>query len=83
MIKIHPCTIISDRYNGSYSGANWLAFNLYHEFIPDLIGGNDEQEMRFWWSDDHKKIAIGRGESPQAALEDLVFKLKQRGDLKT
>ena len=29
MDELYPVTIIRDRYSGTYSGALWLAFNMY------------------------------------------------------
>lgn len=66
-----PLTIISDRYGGVYSGAKFLAFNLYRDNIPEAIGGDDPMEMEFW-DKDHGKFWIGKGETPNDAVIDLM-----------
>lgn len=72
---IYPLTIISDRYTGSYSGGNFLAFYMDHWNIPEEIGGGDSDEIHFWEHPDTKKLLIGKGDTPQAAAEDLLQKL--------
>jgi hypothetical protein len=73
---IYPLTIISDRYNGAYSGAKFLAFALDHCDIPEEVGGGDGDEMRFWDGDLHKRFKIGKGSTPQEAFNDLWLKLQ-------
>ena len=71
-LEIYPLTIICDRYNGTYSGGKYLAFGLDHWDIPDEIGGGDPDEDEFFnYSDKHTKYIIGKGDTPQEALEDL------------
>lgn len=70
---IYPCTIIKDRYNGTYSGGPWLAFNLYPEDIPKEIGAGDTEEMNYFWRE-FLPVVIGLGLTPNAALEDLIAK---------
>lgn len=73
---IYPLTIISDRYNGAYSGAKFLAFNIDHWDIPEEIGSGDGDEMRFWDGGIHQKYKIGKGSTPQEAFNDLWLKLQ-------
>ena len=70
----YPVTIVVDRYYGCYSGANWLAFPLYTEEIPDEVGGGDIEEMCFW---DNYGGPVGKGVTPDEAYEDLVKKMKR------
>lgn len=72
---IYPLTIISDRYNGSYSGALFLAFYTSYENIPKQIGSDDMDELNFWESDQHKDYIIGKGSTPQEAYINLLLKL--------
>ena len=37
----YPLTIITDRYNGTYSGGGWLAFPLYCDEVPSAVDGFD------------------------------------------
>lgn len=65
--------ITQDRYTGTYSGDQWLAF-------PPTIPGNifdlgcwdsDSNAEEFWASDPVAE-KIGRGGTPQTALEDML-----------
>ena len=38
---IYPLTVIRDRYNGTYSGASYLAFNLDSNLVPSEIHESD------------------------------------------
>jgi hypothetical protein len=81
MEDIYPLTIVSDRYSGAYSGGQYLAFNLYPDNVPRSVGGEDMEEGLFW--DDggeHEKYIIGKGETPNAAADDLAKKLKAAAD---
>lgn len=80
----YPVTIVMDRYNGAYSGAKWLAFERDPGGIPDAIGGGDTSEMDFWdptyagkerIDTDETKL-IGRGDTPDLALADLIRRLE-------
>lgn len=73
----YPTTIINDRYGGTYSGGQWLAFPLDYYDVPEEIDGEDIECMMFWDNvpDD---IIIGKGESALAALCDLTEKIIDR-----
>lgn len=77
---IHPLTIVSDRHNGSYSGAKFLAFNLYYDRIPLSVNSDIEDEKRFWGREHHrgkaKKYIIGKGDTPNEAYDNLKKLLK-------
>ena len=64
----YPTTIVIDRYGGTYSGANWLAFPCLFENVPKSIEGGDGECMDFW--DDYKG-AVGKGKTPQEAFDNL------------
>jgi hypothetical protein len=74
--KVYPVTIVMDRYNGTYSGALWLAFNLDPPGIPDAIGGGDPEECLYWRVHNDNELPIGKGATPDAAINDLIKKLK-------
>lgn len=77
--EVYPCTIVMDRYDGTYSGGKWLALDCDPEYIPEEIGGSDPQESRFWRSDYNelyaKRFPIGKGDTPNKAYEDLQKKV--------
>ena len=72
---IYPLTTVRDRYCGSYSGGNFLAFNLESPKVPKEIFGDDLTAMDFW---SHYKGVVGLGGSPESAMNDLVKKLKNK-----
>lgn len=78
---VYPLTIITDRYNGSYSHAKYLAFNLDFYDMPDEVGGGDSDEFDFW-NNLHTDYIIGKGKSPDEAYLDLYVKLKEAGRIK-
>lgn len=70
--KIYPLTIVCDRYGGAYSGAQYLAFNLDPDCIPDAVGAGDIDEMEFWMiNKDYEKYDIGKGKTVQEAHDNL------------
>ena len=69
--SIFPFTIIRDRYNGTYSGAPYIAFNLSYKEIPKAISATDILCRDFWFKSAHK-YAIGLGRSPEEAAENLL-----------
>lgn len=70
--ECYPCTIIMDRYTGAYSGAIWLAFNLYSYDVPKEIEADDGSCHRYWNTHDHLVTPIGKGDTPQEAYDDLL-----------
>ena len=77
---IYPLTLYSDRYNGSYSGANFIAFNLDPWELPEEIGGGDGEEMAFWENQEkNKTYLVGKGSTPQEAFNDLYEKIEKNG----
>lgn len=70
MADLYPITIILDRYNGTYSGGKWMAFNCYPWQIPEDIFNDDESCCEFWFSK-KKYIRYGTGNSIDEAVENL------------
>lgn len=83
--EIYPCTIIMDRYNGTYSGGKWTAWNMHEQDIPYEPSENDVSCAAFWDSYENgsiefkneygEKVCIGLGNTPQEALEDLARRM--------
>lgn len=71
----YPLTIISDRYNGSYSEGKFLAFPLSFNKIDKAVNGNDIDCVCFWI--DYQGF-VGRGNTPNEAYENLIFNLKKK-----
>ncbi len=73
MMRGYSVTIIDDRYCGSYSGAQWTAWPLSYDQIPEGPEEGDGDCMTFWQT---YTFPVGKGATPQAALEDLDVKMK-------
>ena len=73
----YPVTIVRSRYGGIYEGAKWLAFNLDPEELESHAkgwdGGDGECSGFFYTT----KLSIGRGETPDLALNALICLLPQ------
>ena len=74
---IYPLTIIRDRYD--QSNPKYLAFNLELWEVPKEIN-NDGLDYCHFWLYNAQKYIIGRGETPQEALDDLKAKLNLAPD---
>ena len=77
MTEIYPLTIISDRYGGTYSGGDFTAWNLDYYEIPTGPAEDDVSCMLFW---DTTDIVVGRGNTPQEAVDDLRQRLEALKD---
>lgn len=71
--NLWPCTIIRDRYSGTYSGGAWVAFPLDYDAIPAAVSGDDLSCGTFWGEYDPEDYGVG--DSPEVALQDLVRKM--------
>lgn len=71
---IYPVTIVMDRYNGCASGGRYLAFNLDSWDIPDEIEECDAIADEYWRTTTEP---IGRGNTPEEALQDLLWRLNE------
>ena len=73
--EIYPLTVILDRYNGVYSGAKYLAFNLYPDCVPcDVLG--DDMDCPDFWAKKHS-FPIGKGNTMQDAVDNLYNLIKE------
>lgn len=70
----YPLTILADRYNGCYSGAKFLAFPRDHFDIEEEVAGDDGECRHYWDTFDD---LVGKGPTIQAAVDDLMAKMKQ------
>ena len=68
LVDMYPLTITKDRYSGTYSGGEWLAFPLEASGVPEEIDGDDIECMTFW--DEYKGI-VGKGGSMEEAIQSL------------
>lgn len=71
--SIYPLTIVCDHYSGMYSGGAYTAWNCEACDLPTEISSDDECCAEFWV--EHDNDAIGRGSTPNKALEDLYNRL--------
>lgn len=70
----YPLTIVLDRYGGTYSGASFLAFNCDPAWIPEEIDDDDTTCSNYWYNNPNE--LVGKGETPDAAVDDLITKIK-------
>lgn len=68
MSDIYPLVIVKDRYNGTYSGGKWTAWNL--SYVPSKVDADDTVCIEFFSA---VGITYGRGETPHEAIADLQF----------
>jgi hypothetical protein len=78
--ELNDCTIIVDRYSGTYSGGRWTAWNMHRHQIPDEPDGGDITAVDFWLKaggSDNQPL-VGRGDTPDEAYADLKRRLASR-----
>lgn len=72
--QVYPVTILKDRYGGTYSRAEWTAFNLHEYEVGETdANGGDVECAQFW---DAPGMPAGKGNTPQEAYEDLIKQVK-------
>lgn len=69
-----PLTIFKDRYNGAYSGGNYLAFPEDPWSCPESCFSDDNTCREFWFEN---VDPVGVGDSTEAALNDLRDKMRK------
>ena len=67
---IWPCVIFPARYSGAYESAAWIA--IAARDVPEFAQGGDVDCANFFKLNDEQ---IGRGDTPDTALENLVTKV--------
>lgn len=72
--NIWPLIIISDRYGGTYSGGEFVAWNCYINQLPPEQAWGDCECCDFWANYDGYPIC-GKGATIEEALKDLQDKL--------
>lgn len=71
MADLNPVTIVRSRYGGIYEPGEWLTFPLRADALPEDWDGSDVFCVKFWTT---YRGLVGGGDTPQAALDDLVRK---------
>lgn len=71
----YPCTILRDRYSGTYSGGLFVAFPLSPNDIPAEADGSDADCAAFYGRED---IIFGKGDSPDGAYWNMVENVRRR-----
>lgn len=76
----YPLCIIHDRYSGTYSGGEWIAFNCIHDDIPRNIAADDVTCAETWASLKKRRnggeIFYAVGDTPEDAINNLSSLLK-------
>lgn len=73
----YPLTVVMDRYNGTYSGAKFLAFPLDFDVVPIEVNGSDTECAYFW---KNYEEPVGKGASAQDAIDDLVAQMQDEDE---
>lgn len=73
--QIYPVTIIN-KADPDPTGADWLAFQSFADEVPKDSYKYGKEES-FWQDHDDMKLPIGKGNTPDEALEDLKVKAKK------
>lgn len=74
---IYPLTVVSDRYNGTYSGGKYTAWALYPEGIPEAVFSDDNTCWNYFRT---TRDIYGRGDTPNEAIIDLEKRSKENAD---
>ena len=67
--SIYPLTVTADRYSGTYSGGNFIAWNLKPSDVPTEPFGSDVECMTFW--NCNSTVICGKGSTLEEAVENL------------
>ena len=70
--ELWPVIVISDRYMGTYSGAQWTAFNTYD--VPNGPADSDTECCDFWQC---PNMPVGKGGTPDETVVDLEVNVEQ------
>jgi hypothetical protein len=71
---VYPCTIIATRYGGTYEGALFVAFNDRADAVD--LATADDTACSVFFSVYERLKPIGRGDTAQAAYDDLFQKVR-------
>lgn len=72
--NIYPLTVVNDRYNGTYSGGKYTAWNLYPWGIPEAVFSDDNTCWSYFRT---THDIYGRGATPNEAIIDLEKRSKE------
>lgn len=75
--EVWPLTIVSDRYGGAYSGGKWIAWPCDGDDVPVAPTEDDVTCHNFWYDFEGY---VGKGKTPNEALESLLEKLLSSGE---
>lgn len=71
---LYPLTFVLDRYDGTYSGGRWIAWNLEPHMVP-MGPQADDVTCRVFW--ETNQLPAGRGDTPAGAVLDLLRQLRE------
>ena len=73
----YPATICATRYSGTYEGARYVSFPLRAIVAGSTAFAAEDQECaEFWMEANDLNLPIGRGSTPDEALEDMRQRLE-------
>ena len=73
----YPCTIVRDRYTGTYSGGIYTAWPCFPKDVPSAIS-EDDVTCREYWQGTNAEVwtrYVGRGNTTEEAFKDMQRRL--------
>lgn len=77
--EIYPLTVVKDRYNGTYTGGKYLAWNKEPNEVPRVFQGECDADIVS--IADMLKNLYGKGNTPEEAIDDLAEKMEKFGGI--
>lgn len=78
MKDLYPITVIEDRYSGTYSGGNWVAFNLEPWDVPEAALGDDVSCFNYF---ERSGDIFGVGSTLEEAVRKLYQIVREKADI--
>lgn len=83
---VYPCTVVKDRYVGTYSRGKWQAWHCGPETVPSAANESDGIADDFWMelraganlTDAGPRPEVGLGDTPGEAVAALELAVKAR-----
>lgn len=73
----YPLCVVEDRYGGVYSGAYFLAFNMFPFELDRLPIDAGDGDCLYFGENEANEYIIGKGETPEEAVWNLITLLKE------
>lgn len=73
----YPCTVVADRYMGTYSGGMFTSWSCLPDKVPSAIAEDDVTCREFWQGagSEFRTRYVGRGDTAEEAFKDMKRRL--------